>query len=154
MISLSLLASNGIVIATEKKSPSILVDDSMLEKVAVVCPNIGIVYSGMGPDFRVLITKARKSAQAYWKMYGEYPPTRVLTQEIANVMQQATQSGCASDLHCDDMPQLKRYQWCTAVWCFPISGRLGYYSRAYSIPSGSFRIVLGMEGQCHRKEYG
>lgn len=65
----------------------------MLDKVAVVCPNIGIVYSGMGPDFRVLIAKARKSAQAYWKVYGEYPPTRVLTQEIATVMQQATQSG-------------------------------------------------------------
>jgi 20S proteasome subunit alpha 2 len=65
----------------------------MLDKVAVICPNIGIVYSGMGPDFRVLIAKARKSAQAYWKIYGEYPPTRVLTQEIATVMQQATQSG-------------------------------------------------------------
>jgi 20S proteasome subunit alpha 2 len=67
----------------------------MLEKVAVICPNIGIVYSGMGPDFRILVAKARKSAQAYWKIYGEYPPTRVLTQELATVMQQATQSGCA-----------------------------------------------------------
>ena len=86
-------ASNGIVIATEKKSSSILIDDSMIEKVAIICPNVGIVYSGMGPDFRVLIAKARKSAQAYWKIYGEYPPTRVLTQEIATVMQQATQSG-------------------------------------------------------------
>ena len=86
-------ASNGIVIATEKKSSSVLIDDSMLDKVAVVCPNIGIVYSGMGPDFRVLIARARKSAQAYWKIYGEYPPTRVLTQEIATVMQKATQSG-------------------------------------------------------------
>jgi len=86
-------ATNGIVIATEKKTSSILIDDSVIEKVAVVCPNIGIVYSGMGPDFRVLITKARKTAQSYWMMYGEYPPTRVLTQEIANVMQQATQSG-------------------------------------------------------------
>ena len=89
------VASNGIVIATEKKSSSILIDDSMLEKVAVICPNIGIVYSGMGPDFRILIAKARKSAQAYWKIYGEYPPTRVLTQEIATVMQEATQSGYA-----------------------------------------------------------
>src|ERR1700761_1120139 len=44
-------ASNGIVIATEKKSPSILVDSSMVDRVAVICPNIGIVYSGMGPDF-------------------------------------------------------------------------------------------------------
>jgi 20S proteasome subunit alpha 2 len=86
-------ATNGIVIATEKKSPSILIDDSMLEKVAIVCPNIGLVYSGMGPDFRVLAAKARKSAQAYWKIYGEYPPTRVLTQEVATVMQEATQRG-------------------------------------------------------------
>jgi 20S proteasome subunit alpha 2 len=88
-----LLATNGIVIATEKKSSSILIDDSVVDKVAVICPHIGIVYSGMGPDFRVLVTRARKSAQAYWKIYNEYPPTRVLTQEIANVMQQATQSG-------------------------------------------------------------
>ncbi|KAI0643729.1 20S proteasome subunit [Trametes maxima] len=91
--SLGIKASNGIVIATEKKSSSILIDDSMIDKVSVICPNIGIVYSGMGPDFRVLVAKARKSAQAYWKVYGEYPPTKVLTQEIANIMQQATHSG-------------------------------------------------------------
>ncbi len=65
----------------------------MIDKVSVICPNIGIVYSGMGPDFRVLVAKARKSAQAYWKIYGEYPPTKVLVQEIATIMQQATQSG-------------------------------------------------------------
>ena len=55
-------ASNGIVIATEKKTSSILMDDSMIDKVSVICPNIGIVYSGMGPDFRVLVAKARKSS--------------------------------------------------------------------------------------------
>jgi hypothetical protein len=86
-------ATNGIVIATSKKSPSILIDDSALEKISIVCPNIGIVYSGMGPDFRVLIAKARQSAQAYWKVYNEYPPTKVLVQEIATIMQKATQSG-------------------------------------------------------------
>ena len=86
-------ATNGIVIATEKKSSSILIDSSMLDKVSVICPNIGIVYSGMGPDFRILVGRARQFAQAYWKRYGEYPPTRVLTQEIAREMQEATQSG-------------------------------------------------------------
>lgn len=91
--SLGIKASNAIVIATEKRPPSPLVDDSFLEKVSIVCPNIGIVYSGMGPDFRVLLAKARKSAQSYWKIYGEYPPTRVLVQEIATIMQEATQSG-------------------------------------------------------------
>lgn len=97
------VATNGIVIATEKKTSSILIDDSMIERVAVICPNIGIVYSGMGPDFRILVTKARKSAQAYWKLYGEYPPTKVLTQEIANIMQQATQSGYVQSRHIYDV---------------------------------------------------
>lgn len=86
-------ATNGVVLATEKKSPSLLLDTSMIEKVAPICPNIGFVYSGMGPDFRVLVAKARKIAQAYWKVYGEYPPTKVLVQEVAGVMQKATQSG-------------------------------------------------------------
>ncbi|KNZ51518.1 proteasome subunit alpha type [Puccinia sorghi] len=67
--SLGIKASNGVVIATEKKTASILVDDSIIEKVASICPNIGMVYSGMGPDYRVLVTRARKIAQAYWKWF-------------------------------------------------------------------------------------
>ena len=90
---LSILATNGVVIATEKKSASSLIDDSSLEKVAVVCPNIGMVYSGMGPDFRVLTTKARKAAQKYKRIYDEYPPTGILVKEVASVMQEFTQSG-------------------------------------------------------------
>ena len=70
--SLGVKASNAVVIATEKRPPSPLVDDTAIEKVAVVCPNIGMVYSGMGPDFRVLLAKSRKIAQSYWKIYGEY----------------------------------------------------------------------------------
>lgn len=69
-------------------------------KVALICPNIGMVYSGMGPDFRVLVAKARKSAQAYWKIYGEYPSTRVMVGEIATVMQDATQSGYVTTSSC------------------------------------------------------
>jgi 20S proteasome subunit alpha 2 len=91
--SLGIKAANSVVIATEKRPPSPLVDDSALSKVAPVCPNIGIVYSGMGPDFRILLARARKIAQSYWKIYGEYPATRVLVQEIATIMQDATQSG-------------------------------------------------------------
>ncbi|PKI83656.1 proteasome endopeptidase complex [Malassezia vespertilionis] len=91
--SLGIKASNAVVIATEKRVPSPLVDDAAAEKVAVVCPNIGIVYSGMGPDFRILLARARKIAQSYWKVYGEYPPTKILAMEIATIMQDATQSG-------------------------------------------------------------
>ncbi|KAF9313680.1 Proteasome subunit alpha type-2 [Podila horticola] len=91
--SIGIKATNGIVIATEKKAVSTLIDDSSLEKVAIISSNIGMVYSGMGPDYRVLVNKARKAAQAYKRVYMEEPPTAILVHEIAGVMQEFTQSG-------------------------------------------------------------
>lgn len=53
-----------------------------------------MVYSGMGPDYRVLVDKARKVSHTdYKRIYNEYPPTRILVQDVARVMQEATQSG-------------------------------------------------------------
>jgi len=52
-----------------------------------------MVYSGMGPDYRILVDKARKvSHTGYKRVYNEYPPTRILVQDVAKVMQEATQS--------------------------------------------------------------
>merc|ERR1712137_1013979 len=61
--SLGIKAKNGVVIATVKKQASILVDDSSVHKIQLLSENIGVTYSGMGADFRVLVRKARKSAQ-------------------------------------------------------------------------------------------
>ena len=86
-------ATNGIVLATEKKSSSPLADQSSLAKISNITPNIGMVYSGMGPDYRVLVDRARKvSHTGYKRIYNEYPPTRILVQDVARVMQEATQS--------------------------------------------------------------
>lgn len=63
-------------------------------KVELITPDIGMTYSGMGPDFRVLVDKARKLAHTnYKRVYNEYPPVKILVQEIAKVMQESTQSG-------------------------------------------------------------
>ena len=52
-----------------------------------------MVYSGMGPDYRILVDRARKvSHTGYKRIYNEYPPTRILVQDVARVMQEATQS--------------------------------------------------------------
>lgn len=92
--SLGIKATNAIVLATEKKSSSPLIDAPSLSKIARITPNIGMVYSGMGPDYRVLVDKARKvSHTGYKRIYNEYPPTRILVQDVARVMQEATQSG-------------------------------------------------------------
>lgn len=88
--SLGISATDGVVIATEKKLPSVLVDETTVQKITMLSPNIGVVYSGMGPDFRVLVRKARKTAQAYFMLYKEHIPVAQLVRETAAVMQEFT----------------------------------------------------------------
>lgn len=81
------------MLATEKKLNSTLIDSTSQAKVSLVTPNIGMVYSGMGPDYRILVDRARKvSHTQYKRVYNEYPPTRILAQDVAKIMQEATQS--------------------------------------------------------------
>mmetsp|Transcript_33821 Transcript_33821/g.132885 ORF Transcript_33821/g.132885 Transcript_33821/m.132885 type:complete len:185 (+) Transcript_33821:443-997(+) len=72
---------------------SALMDETTLQKVALVTENVGMVYSGMGPDSRVLIRKARKNAQTYYQTYRESIPVSQVVRQIASVMQEYTQSG-------------------------------------------------------------
>ena len=88
-----LIASNGIVIATEKKIATFLIEDEELSRVSQISTNIGVVYSGMGPDARVLVDKARKCAQEYKRVYCEEPPVVMLVKEVASIMQEYTQRG-------------------------------------------------------------
>ncbi|CAK8671081.1 proteasome subunit alpha type-2-like [Clavelina lepadiformis] len=91
--SVGIKAQNGVVMATEKKQKSILYDEQSIHKVEPITDKIGIVYSGMGPDYRVLLTRARKIAQSYFLQYQESIPTAQLVHRIASVMQEYTQSG-------------------------------------------------------------
>ncbi|MDG2804983.1 hypothetical protein P7L94_23810, partial [Vibrio parahaemolyticus] len=86
-------AANGVVLATEKKQKSILYDERSVHKVEPITKHIGLVYSGMGPDYRVLVHRARKLAQQYYLVYQEPIPTAQLVQRVASVMQEYTQSG-------------------------------------------------------------
>ncbi len=47
-----LAASNGVVVATEKKHKSLLYDEHSIHKIELITKNIGMAYSGMGPDYR------------------------------------------------------------------------------------------------------
>uniref|UniRef100_A0A8D8XPM2 Proteasome subunit alpha type n=1 Tax=Cacopsylla melanoneura TaxID=428564 RepID=A0A8D8XPM2_9HEMI len=90
--SVGIKASNGIVLATEKKHKTILFEDC-IHKVEPITDYIGMVYSGMGPDYRLLVKKARKIAQQYKLVYQENIPTQQLVQRVAAIMQEYTQSG-------------------------------------------------------------
>ncbi|KCV68678.1 proteasome subunit alpha type-2-B [Fonticula alba] len=91
--SIGIKASNGVVIATEKKLSSILISEDTVVKAVPICDTIGLVYSGMTPDAKVLIDRARKAAQSYRRVFNEEPPVLQLVRDIASVMQEYTQSG-------------------------------------------------------------
>ena len=53
---LGLCAQDGVVIATDKKLPSVLCDTEHVHKIELVTPTTGFLYAGVGPDYRVLGT--------------------------------------------------------------------------------------------------
>ena len=91
--SLGIKATNGVVIASEKKIPSVLVDPATIAKTAQLSESIGCTYSGMGPDFRLLVSKGRKAARTYALTYHDEIPVALMAREVAAVMQEFTQSG-------------------------------------------------------------
>lgn len=90
---LGIKARNGVVIATEKKLESSLVDESSIVKAAAISKHIGMSYSGIGADFRVLVAKARKHSLRYFATYEELVPVSQLCLEVSNVVQEFTQAG-------------------------------------------------------------
>lgn len=91
--SVGIKAMNGVVLATEKKQKSIIAEEHSIFKVEQVADHIGMIYSGMGPDYRLLVKRARKIAQQYFLIYNEPIPTTQLVQRVAQIMQEYTQSG-------------------------------------------------------------
>lgn len=84
---------NGAVLVTERRATSPLIDAATLERVSAITDTVGLVYSGMGPDARVLTLKARKQAVQYERRHGHPPPVNAVVKDVAQVMQEYTQSG-------------------------------------------------------------
>merc|ERR1712146_434519 len=59
---LGIKAKDGVVVAVEKKFPknAMLIDETSLEKTSLITENVGVVFAGLHPDFRVLVKKGRK----------------------------------------------------------------------------------------------
>lgn len=113
-MALGIKAKNGVVIATDRKVPTVLVDGDEYQKMQSITPSTGFVYAGMGPDFRVIVRNARKAAQKYYLTYREVQPVSQIVRQSALLMQEYTQSGgvrpfgisCLVAGYDDDGPQL------------------------------------------------
>nr|CCC93256.1 unnamed protein product [Trypanosoma congolense IL3000] len=97
---LGVKATDGVVIAAEKKTTSPLADPSTLHKVFVLDEHIGCTYSGIGPDCRVLVDAARRACQRYRLTYHEPMPVSQLVREISFLYQEFTQSGGVRPFGC------------------------------------------------------
>ena len=62
---LAIKTKDGVILAVEKNLNSILIDDTSFSKILNLSKFMGCTYSGLGPDFKVLVKKARKEFQQY-----------------------------------------------------------------------------------------
>jgi 20S proteasome alpha/beta subunit len=51
---LGICAVDGVVLATNKKMPSVLVDADQVHKIELINETAGCCFAGVGPDYRVL----------------------------------------------------------------------------------------------------
>ena len=72
-----------------------------------------MVYSGIGPDFQVLVRRARKKAMVYTASYNEAIPVHLLVSDLASVMQEFTQVTvlCHHCLHARDTHHNPFHHW-------------------------------------------
>lgn len=90
-LAVGIKASDGVVLVAERRQPSPLVESA--EKVKRVDEHIGLTFSGLFGDARMLIDDARVYAQIYRLTYGERIPVELLTKRICDVKQVYTQHG-------------------------------------------------------------
>ena len=79
---------DGIILACEKVINSNLIDETSFHKIQDISKYVGATYSGLGPDFKVLLKKSRKDFQTYQLSFlDNMMPVHSISREVANLMQ-------------------------------------------------------------------
>ena len=84
---------NGVVLAVEKKLNSPLIEVDSFVKIQNIADHVGSTYAGLSGDYRVLLQKARKHNMKYEIAYDEPILLSNLTRNVAQTVQEYTQSG-------------------------------------------------------------
>jgi len=79
------------VVVTQKKVPDTLIDPNTVTNLYSITPKIGCVVTGLIPDSRVLVMRARQEAAKFEFKYGYTIPVDYLAKRMANIAQVSTQ---------------------------------------------------------------
>jgi len=91
---LGVLASDGVVLAAEKKSTSKLLEPAKSsEKMYMIDEHVACAVAGITADANILINQARLHAQRHLYNYGEPQPVEQLVQRLCDEKQLYTQYG-------------------------------------------------------------
>lgn len=114
-------SKTGVVILSVLPQLSPLADVDSVERISCITRHIGMGYSGLGGDFRVLLSKVRKTAGEYKLQYGEDIPVVECAKIAAETCQEYTQRGGVRPFGCcvliagyDDLNNAQLYQVDTA----------------------------------------
>ena len=75
----------GVVLAAEKRAPSVLLVAASVEKIFVIDKHISAAASGLSADARTLVDYARVEAQNHWFSYNEQLPVESCAQAVCDV---------------------------------------------------------------------
>ena len=96
--SVGIKAANGVVLATEKKQKPILYDEQSVHKVEAITTHIGLVYSGMGPDYRAQSSKTSST-------------------ELSHLPRTHSHSSAGPESNFHDAG-IHPVRWCSPIWGF------------------------------------
>eukprot|EP00158_Paraphelidium_tribonemae_P004037 Partr_v1_DN26529_c2_g1_i5_m4053 putative The proteasome is a multicatalytic proteinase complex which is characterized by its ability to cleave peptides with Arg, Phe, Tyr, Leu, and Glu adjacent to the leaving group at neutral or slightly basic pH. The proteasome has an ATP-dependent proteolytic activity (By similarity) len=91
---LGILATDGIVIAAEKKTTSKLLEQTKTsEKIYPLSDHMAVAVAGITSDANTLISYCRNAAQTHLSVYGEPVPCEQLAEKLCDLKQGYTQYG-------------------------------------------------------------
>lgn len=96
----ALRGKDTCVVVTQKKIPDRLMDPKSVTNLFQITPGIGCLVTGIMPDCKASIQRARMEAADFRFKYGYAVPVHVLARRIADIAQVNTQSASMRPLAC------------------------------------------------------
>lgn len=124
-IALGLRCNEGVVLCAEKKINDILMVGDCFHKIVMLSDHIGMTFSGMPADFRVLVNRSKLICEYYFLNYAVAIPVSELARKLMLIMQEFTQSGGVRPFGCSlllcgyDHGEYSFYQVDPSGICFP-----------------------------------